>query len=191
MSCRVISTPDPYVHAVNVGQLPASLQHIPSPCQITFSPLLLRRIVSHMRSCLPVEGVGLVATRSGKHGLIAEAYYPGTNIMASPTRFTMDPRQVQWAIDDMAHNKTSLGAIVHSHPTTVAAPSPIDLREANLADVLSIIVGFAPRLSVRAWRLLFSSTGKALDAVECPIYATMADVSSGARSLTLDDWPTP
>jgi proteasome lid subunit RPN8/RPN11 len=174
MSCRVNSALAQSHLASSLGLDRASVQHSPHTCHFTIDPILLRRIVSHMRRCLPVEGVGLLATMPGKDGPIADAYYPGTNISASATRFVMDPRDVRMAIDDMARNGTSLGAVVHSHPTTIAEPSPIDLREATLADALSIIVGFQPHLSIRAWRLLFSPSGKAFAAVECPIVTKTA-----------------
>lgn len=182
MSCRVNSALVRSPRIIRPGRDGGAAQSIPRADQLSISPVLLRRIVSHMRRCLPFEGVGLVSTVTGECGPIAVAYYPGTNISASATRFAMAPREVRGAIDDMARNGTSLGAVVHSHPTTIAEPSPIDLREATLADALSIIVGFEPHLSIRAWRLLFNLSGEAFDAVECPIVTKTAVAGKRVRS---------
>ncbi len=67
----------------------------------------------------------------------------------------MDPVEVAWALSDMKLCSTRLGAIVHSHPTTPPIPSALDLAEATLPGVFSVIVGFAPPVVVRAWRLPF------------------------------------
>ncbi len=184
MSCRVSSTlSQPFVPgAIDAGQFLAAIQHTAVAAQLSCDRLLLSQIVAHMRSCLPFEGVGLVATVPGAAGPIADSYYPGTNVSASPTRFNMDPREVHRAIEDMARRGTSLGAVVHSHPTTIATPSAIDLREATISDALSIIVGFEPRFSIRAWRLLFSPSGRAFDAVECPIVTTTTGTGARERS---------
>lgn len=176
------------VQANGIDNVWATAQCVPARCTLTIDPRLLRRIVAHMQSCLPCEGVGLLATTRGKNGPIADAYYPGTNVAESATRYRMNPEQVRRAIDDMQHRKTHLGAVFHSHPATVAEPSPIDLKEAALADALSIIVGFEPRLSIRAWRLLFAPSGEAFDAVECPIVVTAADVGAHDRQRIFAGW---
>lgn len=188
MSFRVNSSLGRSVHGIGSDNSWATVPGAPASCQLTIAPVFLWRIVAHMRRCLPVEGVGLLATTRSKDELIADAYYPGTNVAESVTRFRMNPQEVHRAIDDMKRRKTHLGAVIHSHPTTAAEPSPIDLREANLPDALAIIVGFEPLLSIRAWRLLFTPSGKAFDAVECPIHTTVPELGTQERSRTLDEW---
>ncbi len=178
----------PPVYVNGSGKAPASVKRLPTRSTLTIDALVLRRIVSHMQSCLPIEGVGLLAATRGKDGPIADAYYPGTNVADSPTRYKMDPREVHCAFEEMKRRHTHLGAVIHSHPTTVAEPSPIDLKESTLVDVLSIIVGFEPRLSIRAWRLLFNPSGEAFDAVECPIDVTAPEVRTREYSRTIDEW---
>ncbi|MCC6314712.1 MAG: M67 family metallopeptidase, partial [Thermomicrobiales bacterium] len=98
------------------------------------------------------EGCGLLATEPA--GTRAMRFYPGTNVAASPTRYTMAPEEVLTALRDMEVNGWRLGAIVHSHPTTEPAPSRTDLREAYYPDALLVIVGFAaPTPLVRGWRI--------------------------------------
>lgn len=112
-------------------------------------------VVAHLRSSLPEEGCGLLATSTGTGGgRRVRRFYPGDNIDRSPTRYTMDPRQVIAAIEDMDANGWSLGAIVHSHPRTEASPSPTDLREAYDAEAWLLIVSFAAiEPEVRPWSI--------------------------------------
>ena len=112
-------------------------------------------ILAHLRTALPQEGCGLLAVRLGGDGAaVATRFYPGTNLDASPTRYTMDPGEVLAAHRDIEANEWTLGAIVHSHPATPPTPSPTDLREAFYPEALMVIVSFAAGLpTMRAWRL--------------------------------------
>lgn len=112
-------------------------------------------IVSHLRAALPNEGCGLLATLDRPHGVREVVrFYPGDNIDRSPTRYTMDPRQVIEAIDDLEGRGWELGAIVHSHPRTEPAPSRTDLTEAYYHESLFAIVTFmADEPRMRVWRL--------------------------------------
>jgi hypothetical protein len=74
----------------------------------------------------------------------------------------MDAADVLAALTNMKREKTRLGVIVHSHPTTPPVPSDTDLVEANYPGVLSLIVGFSPMVELRAWRLLYDSHGVAV-----------------------------
>lgn len=128
-----------------------------------------RAIVEHMQAALPAEGCGLLAVPTVATAVVrAVRFYPGTNILRSPTRFVMHPREVQAALDDMERHGWQLGAIVHSHPTSPPSPSPIDLREAYYPDALMLIVslgGDGPLL--QAWRL--ERNGKTFDPVAVPV----------------------
>jgi proteasome lid subunit RPN8/RPN11 len=133
-------------------------------------------VVDHLRSCLPYEGVGLLATRAMERRLEAHCYYPGRNVDASPCRYTMDPADVQAALRDMARRKMRLLAIVHSHPDTPPVPSGSDLAEAEVPGVLSLIVRLSPQVELRAWQIVFSGSGSAVLSKEVQI------VDSGDRS---------
>lgn len=104
---------------------------------------LLDKIVAHLRAELPREGVGLLATVADGDAARARSYYPGTNVDASTTRYTMDPEEVLAAFADMEANRWDFGAIVHSHPLSPPVPSTTDLREAFYPDQLLLIVGMA------------------------------------------------
>lgn len=117
-------------------------------------------IESHLRSAIPHEGVGLLAVdqdprdESGAGKMTAVHFFGGTNILASATRYSMDPEEVITALRVIRENGWHLGGIVHSHLTGPATPSAVDLREAHYPDALMIIVSFASsRFDMRAWRI--------------------------------------
>lgn len=117
-------------------------------------------IVAHLRSAVPYEGVGLLAVdryvqdASSAAPVTAVHFFPGTNIDASATRFTMDPEEVIAALRTFHERGWLLGGIVHSHLSGPATPSAVDLNEAHYPDAMMIVVSFATSpLEMRAWRL--------------------------------------
>ena len=114
---------------------------------------LRQTIIDHLTSVLPNEGCGLLAIAPDEDGRAVQ-YFPGSNIDASPTRFTMDGKEVIDAMREMERNGWQLGAIVHSHPRNPATPSRTDLNEALYPAALMVICSFAghePEL--RAWAI--------------------------------------
>ena len=124
-------------------------------------PVAIREeIMIHLLEATPNEGVGLLAVegpeRVAGHGVLARAtrFFPGTNIDASPSRFTMDPAEVVAAFREIGEAGWQLGAIVHSHIAGPPRPSTTDLREAHYPDALMLIVSFADQpAQMRAWRV--------------------------------------
>lgn len=127
---------------------------------------MLRSIVEHLRSALPSEGCGLLATVRSDGDRLAVRFFPGDNIDRSATRYTMDPRQVMTAMVEMERAGWRLGAIAHSHPATPAVPSATDAREAYYPDAWLLIVSFmSGEPEIRVW--------------------DMADVAGGGRPREL------
>lgn len=116
-----------------------------------------RQILDHLQSGLPNEGCGLLATVSFPMAADVDCgvhFFPGTNVNASPTRYTMEPREVLDAHTAIRERGWQLGAIVHSHPQTAPAPSATDLREYFYPGTLLVIVGFGSGVpEMRAWRI--------------------------------------
>lgn len=113
---------------------------------------MLDAVVAHLRAEAPLEGVGLLATVVDGDTAEACRFYPGTNVDASTTRYTMDPVEVLAALADIEANGWDFGAIVHSHPRSRPVPSATDLREAFYPDQLLLIVGLAARPpTARSW----------------------------------------
>ena len=141
-----------------------------SPTALRLSPETGREIVAHVRAAAPLEGVGLLAVAAEGPDDRATRFYPGTNVDASPTRYTMEPAEVLAAFRDIEANGWRLGAIVHSHPGTPPLPSATDLREAHYPDALLLIVGLAGGApSMRAWRLILGTGDAPVATVEVPV----------------------
>ncbi len=134
---------------------PASVDRLYLPRSIR------EEILVHLLDATPNEGVGLLAVgdpwRDDDGQLAVEAirFFPGTNIDASPSRFTMDPAEVVRSLREIGEQGLALGAIVHSHLRGPATPSTTDLREAYYPDALMMIVSFADQpAALRAWRVV-------------------------------------
>jgi len=122
--------------------------------ELAIGPDLVEAIVRHCARALPNEGCGLLSGRPIGATLFGGQFFPGTNVLASPSRFAMDPAEVVAALTAIDAGGDRLGAIVHSHPVTGATPSRTDLQEAYYPEALLLIVSLAddaPRL--RAWRV--------------------------------------
>lgn len=168
-------------------------------------------VLRHLTAALPHEGVGLLATAwmsdelgvgSRESGverntpdsrlppgqapdsfIRAMKFYPGRNVDASPSRFTMDPVEVLHALREIDEHGWWLGAIVHSHPHGPGRPSATDLREARYPDALTVIVSLAEQPArLRAWRLPVSTTqpGAIASTIEVPVWVRGAPPALGA-----------
>jgi len=126
--------------------------------ELVLSVQLKQEILAHLDAARPNEGVGLLAVAREEDALgrvLATAFFPGTNIDASPTHFTMAPEEVFRAVRVMEARAWRLGAIVHSHVLSPAMPSKTDLREAFYLDAVLMIASFADVLpDLRAWRIV-------------------------------------
>lgn len=109
-------------------------------------------MITRARAARPAESVGILATVPDGTMRRAVAWFSGTNVDASPMRYTMDPAEVRRALGQIARRGWDLGGIVHSHPEHPAVPSETDLREHRYPDALMVIISLAePRPNVRAW----------------------------------------
>ena len=98
--------------------------------------------------------------------MVARRFYPGRNMDASSTRYTMDPGDVLAALHDMERRSLRLMAIAHSHPVTPPVPSASDLEEAAVPGALSLIVGLIPVVELRAWQFVFNDDRVAVSSRE-------------------------
>lgn len=145
-------------------------------------PAALRvRVIAHLQQAAPAEGVGLLAMAPSVDGaIVATAFYPGTNIDRSATRYTMDPAEVLEAFRDMAARDWTLGAIVHSHVRSPATPSVTDLREARYPEALMVIATFMQSPpALRAWRVALRAHTAAAVVGEVPILDAGPDSRAG------------
>jgi len=166
----------------------AALDTDPIPFATAIAPTALRiyrgmydRMLAHLSAAAPLEAVGLLAVAAdGAAGVRATRFYPGTNVDASATRYTMDPAEVLDALRDIDAKGWRLGAIVHSHPATAPTPSATDRREARYPEALLVIVGLASAPPVaRAWRIDATVHGDAAEVrpavIEVPVLLDLSE----------------
>lgn len=144
---------------------------LPEPMsRLRLSRPIYDEVVRHMLDCAPLEGVGLLATLPDEpSGELAVHFYPGTNVDASSSRYTMEPAEVLAAFRDIEAQGWRFGAIVHSHLTSPATPSATDLSEAYYPETLMVIVSLARHPpEIRGWRLC-GPPGAATAAIEVAV----------------------
>ncbi len=111
---------------------------------------LVNRILAHAQKNSAVEVCGLISNSA----LTGKDFYPINNVSNDPDcRFLMDAPQQIKAMKRMREKKQTLFAIVHSHPTTDATPSQLDIKENAYKDVFYIIISLNTKgvLEMRAY----------------------------------------
>jgi len=92
-------------------------------------------IVEHARSDTPFEVCGLLAGSAGE----TVRRYPISNAARSMTFYSMEPKAMLHAMNDMEDAGLELLAIYHSHTHTEAFPSPTDVELAFYPDAVYLI----------------------------------------------------
>lgn len=124
------------------------------PSVLVVPDRIWRAMIDHALAARPNESVGLMATTGQGATHVAAAWFPGTNVDASPMRYTMDRTEVEVAVERMACSGWMLGAIVHSHPDDPAIPSETDWQEYRYPNALMGIISLAAEPpDLRAWAL--------------------------------------
>lgn len=114
-------------------------------------PAVRRAIIAHAREDAPNECCGFLVGR-GRDVIAAVRL---RNVVKSPTRFRVDPREHIEVRRMLRRFEPPLDIVglYHSHPASAPIPSPTDLAEAHYREWLYVIVGLAgPRPRIRAWR---------------------------------------
>ncbi len=140
---------------------PAGREH-PGPAAVRLSREIRDAIVEHARTALPNEACGVIVGDAPAHvGGVAHRWVPLRNALASPVRYSIDPRDLLRLTIETDDAGESFWAIVHSHVASPARPSPTDLRESHYPDSLYLLVSLSPAEadrgtgapSFRAWRI--------------------------------------
>jgi proteasome lid subunit RPN8/RPN11 len=108
-------------------------------------------VIAHAREEAPLECCGLLL---GTPGVVEEAVR-ARNLRQSTTAFLVDPADHFAAIRRVRKEGRTIVGAYHSHPRSPAIPSAADLREAQFADFLYVIVSLeAPGApDIRGYRL--------------------------------------
>jgi proteasome lid subunit RPN8/RPN11 len=139
----------------------ADRQH-PGPASVSLPGAMRDAIVAHARAAVPNEACGIiVGDRPAAAGGVATRWVPLPNPLASPYRYAIDPQDLLRLTIETDDADEVFWAIVHSHVTSPARPSPTDLRESHYPDALYLLVSLAPSEAgpdgepgVRAWRIV-------------------------------------
>ena len=109
-------------------------------------PAILEQLVAHAREEAPNEACGLIAFRDG----VAERYLPGENVLASPYRFELRPRDpADFFLEDEGYEL----AVFHSHPETEPKPSRTDIEHIGLWEGRPYLILRADTSQLAAWRI--------------------------------------
>jgi len=121
--------------------------------QITLPRSLINQLLTHAQSGNENEICGFI---SSIHNTAVKTY-PINNIAPQANkRFEMEPQAQINAIKNMREQGEELFAIYHSHPTSPAAPSQVDIEEFSYPDALSLIISLDTQgvLEIRAYRMM-------------------------------------
>ena len=113
---------------------------------------LVNRLLAVAQSDPERESCGLVSTKNGA----PSRFYPVGNVAAEPGRlFQMDPEGQIDAMRTMREMDEELFAIYHSHPHAPAAPSALDIEQAEYPEALYLIVSLDTKgvLEMRGYRI--------------------------------------
>lgn len=105
------------------GNLSETLAHI------TIGGVLFEEMRAHVFACLPEEACGLLGGKMDGETATVKVVIPVENVLHSPVRFRMDPREQLLAFNHLDDLGLELVGIFHSHPNGPDAPSATDLAE--------------------------------------------------------------
>ena len=104
------------------------------------------KLVEHARSEAPNEACGLVAFRNG----VAERYLPGENVLQSPYRFELRPRDpTDFFLEDDGYEL----AVFHSHPESEPRPSRTDVENIGLWEGRPYLILSLASGELAGWRI--------------------------------------
>ena len=101
-------------------------------------------LVAHARSDFPFEVCGLLA---GKNGQLTK-HYEIPNAARSMTYYSMDPKSMLHAMNEIDDEDWDLLAIYHSHTHTEAFPSPTDVELAFYPEAVYLIISLQEEIPV-------------------------------------------
>jgi [CysO sulfur-carrier protein]-S-L-cysteine hydrolase len=98
-------------------------------------------LIAHARSDFPFEVCGLLAhDGSDPAGPKVVKHYEIPNAVRSMTYYSMDPKAMLHAFNEMDDEDWELLAIYHSHTHTEAFPSPTDVELAFYPEAVYLII---------------------------------------------------
>lgn len=115
------------------------MTHSNSIKRIVISTSEFDRMRQDVAAKLPEEGCGLLIGKFDQQTAWVEHTFPMTNILHSPTRYLLDPREQYEAFRWLETNQLELAGIYHSHPYGPPHPSETDTAEAFYPEACYLI----------------------------------------------------
>lgn len=103
--------------------------------KIYIQPQHMSQMIIHIVKENPLEACGLVAGLSDESLQV----FPIKNILKSPARYQMDPKEQINVFMLIEERGWDLLAIYHSHPISMRTPSQTDIEEACYPDTIHLI----------------------------------------------------
>ena len=118
---------------------------------VRLSQALREEIIAHCRSTFPKEACGILA---GKDETV-EQVYRMTNVEDSPIGYSMDPKEQLQIEKQMRQRGQRMVGIFHSHTSSDAYPSSVDVSLAISPDVSYVLVSLKDqaRPDVKSYRI--------------------------------------
>lgn len=126
--------------------LPAS-----DPAAVRVPPAVARQLLDHASRELPNEACALLG--GDPITWTVRTVHPARNLMASPYRYEVDPRDLVEIVHRIERQGDDLVAIFHSHPDGAAVPSPTDVRHARYPVVHLLASMSGGDDGLRAWTI--------------------------------------
>jgi [CysO sulfur-carrier protein]-S-L-cysteine hydrolase len=108
---------------------------------------LKREILEHCLASLPNEGCGLLALSGDRVAKV----YPTGNDDASPSSYTIPPREHYEAVMDAESQGWEIRGSFHSHPSGPARMSATDLERALSPGWIYVVVGLGDSRAMTIW----------------------------------------
>ena len=104
--------------------------------QLRITPSVLGQILHHARQEAPMECCGLL---SGEGGTVSRCH-PKANILKSEVQYSIDPLELFQFFRELRSSRENHLGIYHSHPSSEAYPSRIDVEQAFYPHCCYLIV---------------------------------------------------
>jgi len=114
--------------------------------EIIISKVQLEKILQHARDARPNEACGILGGTNNR----IERVFKIRNVDASPVSYALDSEEQMSVMRTLEREGLDLVAVYHSHPSSPAYPSQIDIERAffpgteepNYPNITYVIVGF-------------------------------------------------
>jgi proteasome lid subunit RPN8/RPN11 len=112
---------------------------------VVIPPEVRSALVEHAEAESPNEACGLLSLRDS----VAQEYFPGRNVAASPYRFELEIDPEVWFLEDDGYEL----AVFHSHPSSPPRPSRTDVENVGLWQRRPYVILSLRSGELAAWRI--------------------------------------